>query len=217
MHNREFKRVAGKTEEEDREAAGFWKAIALANELGEDSGDINLDLILEIHRCILEQANPEAAGRFRIAGEDINPLQCIEPPLGSQVHKEMHLFAGDLKYKLGTIPTHSPKPTNKKAHHQWVDSVFDLAAWVQHKIVAIHPFCNGNGRSARLMTNIILRKFGMPSSIVKIEAEDKDKYLSALCQVDMYSDYKPLRDMILKGSLATLRKEKKRRMDKSSA
>ena len=38
--------------------------------------------------------------------------------------------------------------------------MIELAAWVQHGLTSIHPFVNGNGRVARLMTNVILRRFG---------------------------------------------------------
>jgi len=39
MHN-DFKRAEGKTELENREAAGFWKSIALANEIGKSNREI---------------------------------------------------------------------------------------------------------------------------------------------------------------------------------
>lgn len=216
MQHKEFQRAGNKTDLDNREAAGFWKAIALANDIGRTHREIDLSAILELNKCILEQANPEAAGRFRIAGEDIKKLTCIVPPPGSVIQEEMHEFEGNMKYKIKTIPTHSPKPNNKNAHKEWIDSVFDLAAWVQHSLVAIHPFCEANGRTSRLMTNVILRRFNLPSSDVKIEADDKEKYVGALCQIDEHNDYKPLKDMILKGSLSTLKKERDIRIRKQS-
>lgn len=207
MHN-DFQRAEGKTELESREAAGFWKSIALANEIGKSDREIDLGVILAINECILKDAIPESAGKLRIAGMDIKKLACIEPPPGSTVHEKMYEFEKDMKQRIKSIPIHSPNRDNKKIHLKWVDSVFELAAWIQHSIVAIHPFSEANGRTARLMTNVILRRFNFPPSDVKIEADDKGKYIKALCQIDEHSDYGPLKNMILKGSLMTLQKER---------
>lgn len=216
MHS-DFQRAEGKTELENREAAGFWKAIALANDIGRSDKEIDLSVILNLNKCILEDAIPEAAGKFRVAGQDVKKLTCIEPPPGSMVYEKMHEFEKNMKHQIRAIPIHSPKPRNKKAHKKWIDSVFELATWVQHSLVAIHPFSEANGRTARLMTNIILKKFNFPLSVVKIEAEDKDKYIAALCQIDKHGDYLPLRDIILKGSLATLQKERDIKLRKRSS
>ncbi|MES2436599.1 MAG: Fic family protein [Patescibacteria group bacterium] len=205
---KEFERATGKTDLENREASGFWKAITLSNDIGQGDQEINLEVILSLNRCILEHAIPEAAGKLRVTGEDILPLECVEPPPGSMVREKMYQFEKDLKHKIYIVPLRCPKPNNPKHYKKWVDSVFDLAAWVQHSLVAIHPFSEGNGRTARLMTNIILRRYNFPPTDVKIESDDKAKYLNALCQIDMYTDYKPLKDLILKGALATLQKER---------
>ena len=215
MHN-DFIRPENKVELEDREAAGFWKAIALSKEIGKSGREINLSVILELNKCILENAMPESAGILRVKGQDIKKLKCVEPPLGSAVSVRMYEFEKDMKYKISNIKLHSPNIKNKKIHRQWVDNVFNLAAWVQHSLVAVHPFCEANGRTARLMTNVILRRFGFPSTDVKIEAESKEKYIDSLCQIDKYGDYDKLKKLILKGSLETLKKEQKIRMRKQS-
>lgn len=193
MQRKGFHRPADKTELDDREAAGLWRAIALANDIGRTHREIDLSVILEINKCILEEANPEAAGRFRVDGEDIKKLTCIVPPPGSAVRVKMYEFEGNMMHKIKSIPSHSRKPHNKKRHGEWVDSIFDLAAWVQHSLVAIHPFCEANGRTSRLMTNVILRRFNLPPSDVKIEADNKEKYVNALCQIDEHNDYNLLK------------------------
>jgi fido (protein-threonine AMPylation protein) len=77
-----FRRPRNKVALEDLEAAGFWRAIALANKIGRDATKITIDTILAIHREIFQLAIPEIAGRFRENGEDIVKLKCIEPPPG---------------------------------------------------------------------------------------------------------------------------------------
>lgn len=39
----------------------------------------------------------------------------------------------------------------------------EVAVRVHHRLVLIHPFVNGHGRHARLVTNFLLRAFGRPS------------------------------------------------------
>ena len=157
---------------DDREAAGLWKAIALSKDIGEGTRALDLGVILELHKKIFVEAVPEFAGRFRKPGEDVKKLTCIEPPLGVAVHKKIHSFEMDLLYKIAHMDER-PDPRHKKLYRKWVEGVFDLAAWTQHRLVAIHPFCEGNGRVARLMTNVVLGRFHMPPTDVKIESDDK--------------------------------------------
>jgi|ERR1051325_4897607 fido (protein-threonine AMPylation protein) len=161
-------------------------------------------------------ALPEIAGRFRKAGEDVKKLTCIEPPLGSAVQEQMHSFEKDFIYRLSHIEVR-PDQKHKKRYKQWVNSVFDLAAWTQHKLVAVHPFCEGNGRVARLMTNVVLRRFHVPPTDVKIESEDKQRYITALCQIDNHANYELLKTLLIRGSIATLNQEKERRQKKQAA
>lgn len=57
-----------------------------------------------------------------------------------------------------------------------------LAAEFHYKFIRIHPFDDGNGRTARILMNFILMRFGYPPVIIK--TEDKENYFSALQQAD---------------------------------
>ena len=201
---------------DDREAAGLWKAIALSKEMGEDTRALDLEAVLDLHKKIFIEAMPEIAGRFRKAGEDVKKLACIEPPLGVAVSEKIHGFEKDMIYKIAHIAAR-PDPKHKKQYKRWVESVFDLAAWTQHKLVAIHPFSEGNGRVARLMTNVVLRRFHMPPTDVEMESDEKSKYINTLCQIDNHGDYEPLRTLLLSGSIATLNREREKRLNKQAA
>jgi Fic family protein len=61
-------------------------------------------------------------------------------------------------------------PTNR--------SVLEFAATVHTKLVTIHPFFDGNGRTARLLLNAVLVHFGWPAITVRFD--DRDRYLLAL-------------------------------------
>ncbi|WP_350291390.1 Fic family protein [uncultured Croceitalea sp.] len=57
-----------------------------------------------------------------------------------------------------------------------------LASIFHHRFVAIHPFDDGNGRMTRILTNLILLKFGYPISVIKNEL--KQDYYARLAQAD---------------------------------
>ncbi len=57
-----------------------------------------------------------------------------------------------------------------------------LAAEFHYKFIRIHPFDDGNGRTARILMNFILMKFGYPPIIIK--TQDKDNYFSVLQLAD---------------------------------
>ncbi|QHI37748.1 Adenosine monophosphate-protein transferase and cysteine protease IbpA [Kordia antarctica] len=53
-----------------------------------------------------------------------------------------------------------------------------VAAEFHYKFIRIHPFDDGNGRTARIIMNFILMKYGFPPTIIK--TEDKENYYAAL-------------------------------------
>jgi Fic family protein len=57
----------------------------------------------------------------------------------------------------------------------------------------------GNGRTARLVANLILERYGLVGISVKIEKENKNEYRKSLAQIDKYGDYEPLEEIISEG------------------
>ena len=57
-----------------------------------------------------------------------------------------------------------------------------LAAEFHYKFIRIHPFDDGNGRTARLLMNFILMQYGYPPVIIK--TEDKQNYFNVLRLAD---------------------------------
>jgi len=57
-----------------------------------------------------------------------------------------------------------------------------LASEFHYKFIRIHPFDDGNGRTARILMNFILLQFGYPPVIIK--TNDKLNYFAALRQAD---------------------------------
>lgn len=54
----------------------------------------------------------------------------------------------------------------------------ELAAIFHYKLTYIHPFTDGNGRTGRLMMNLILMQYGYPPAIIRIE--DRTEYMECL-------------------------------------
>jgi Fic family protein len=59
-----------------------------------------------------------------------------------------------------------------------VAAVIDLCAWVHAEWVRMHPFANGNGRTARLWANQIAMRYGLPP-FVRLRPRPDDGYAAA--------------------------------------
>ena len=83
----------------------------------------------------------------------------------------------------------------------WIDNdVYtpdEIAARLHHGLTVVHPFPNGNGRHARLMTDVFLRNMNQPGFTwgsggdLVHQGEVRNQYLAALRSADAY-DIKPL-------------------------
>jgi Fic-DOC domain mobile mystery protein B len=84
--------------------------------------------------------------------------------------------------------------------HYWIEngtySPDEIAARFHHRLALIHPFPNGNGRHARLISDVLVMKLGRPSftwgsaNPVK-EGEARTRYLEAMKAADK-GDIQPL-------------------------
>ena len=57
-------------------------------------------------------------------------------------------------------------------------AVYDLSFWAHYELVTIHPWADGNGRTSRLLMNLLQMEFGVLP--VKVLKEDKATYIQAL-------------------------------------
>jgi len=209
MAIKNFRWPKDEQELKEREAAGLWRAQTLAKEIGEGKEKITLAVILHIHKVFFENANPDIAGRFRRTGEDIKKLKFMTPPPGTAVQGKVYEFWREFDTRLSQmsgVPKNATKNVYKKALIKRNDTVVDLATWTQYQIAAIHPFCEGNGRMARLMTNLILHRFNLQPTDIKYEGENKIAYLDALGRIDRDSDYRHLKQLIVKGMITSYQK-----------
>ncbi len=77
----------------------------------------------------------------------------------------------------------------------------ETAIRFHHRLVWIHPFSNGNGRHARLMTDLLLEnildcsRFTWGSEDLSRAGDARQRYIAALHAADKY-DYEPLRRFV---------------------
>ena len=59
-----------------------------------------------------------------------------------------------------------------------VAAIYDLSFWAHYELVTIHPWADGNGRTCRLLMNLLQMEYGvLPTKVLK---EDKAEYIQAL-------------------------------------
>ena len=72
----------------------------------------------------------------------------------------------------------------------------ELAAQFHFRFVYIHPFSDGNGRTARLLMNLILMIYGFPPAIVKAANDARLKYYETLETASIGNDLGPFVELI---------------------
>ena len=127
-------------------------------------------LIRTLHQLVVLDTEKEWAGKYRtsnvlITGTDHKPPEAIEVP--GLMHELIDWTRKD-KTKLHSV---------------------ELSAILHHKLVHIHPFFDGNGRTARLAMNVFLLQDGYP--LVIILKNDRKKYYRVLARADK-GDYSTL-------------------------
>jgi hypothetical protein len=71
---------------------------------------------------------------------------------------------------------------------------FYIAVWVHTRIVQIHPFEDGNGRTSRLLLNIILVRLGLPPVLAEFP---KQEYNVVLNEFFRTGELGPVVDLLL--------------------
>jgi Fic family protein len=147
-------------------------------------GDVPLteNFIRELHSLLLKESYEVDA----ITPEGLPTKKRIE--IG-----QYKTSANHVKTKIGEIfrfatPEETPAKMNDlidwfrdKKQESDVNPII-LAVEFHYKFILIHPFDDGNGRTARIVMNFILMQFGYPPVIIK--TEDKEQYFAALRQAD---------------------------------
>lgn len=166
--------ISGKPLKDHLEAINHKEAILWLEEEVNKKEPVNLDVILELHKIILTKINDAEAGRFRHEPVFIRGARFV-PPNPAKVYSLMEEFEKWLK-------------ENAKIY------VVERAALAHFKLVSIHPFFDGNGRTARLLMNLILMQNGYPPAIIL--AKERKNYFSLLEEGNLKGNIAPFINFI---------------------
>lgn len=149
--------IKGKSLREHFEAVNHQEAIEFVENLVSDRYTLTAKDILSVHELVLQKIEKDFAGRFRTSGVRISGANFV-PPNALKVDDFMtELIGWTNQSDLNTIIK---------------STVF------HHRFVWIHPFFDGNGRTVRLVFNLLLMKDGFPPAIIL--KNDRKKYYDAL-------------------------------------
>lgn len=156
--------VKGKPLKDHLEAKDHYAAVEYLYDLVEKDKHhtVSERLIRSLHQLIVQETEKEEAGKYRTANVYIAGAKHT-PPDAFQVPRLMNEAIRWLN-------------SNKKM------GCVELSALFHHKLVHIHPFFDGNGRTARLVMNLLLMSNGYPLSIIL--KQDRKKYYNVLAKAD---------------------------------
>lgn len=200
--------VGGKSVQEHNEVLGLDAAMKYINQtlLYKPLNEFTVEDIKEIHRRVLGYCDPIESGQFRKHQVNLK-IRLINLRLLMRCLK-IQIF---LKVYVGKFTPPGPEKVEEEMNKfvEWLNSnqlqlahPIQIATLVHYKFVYIHPFYDGNGRTGRLLMNLILMKFGYPPIIIL--KEQRLEYYECLIKGNQ-GDLKPLVRFIARCTQRTLK------------
>lgn len=157
--------IKGKPLKDHLEAKSHTEALEYLYELVAKGRGITFSerLIREFNQIVMRDLDKEWSGRYRnsnviIGGADHQPPEAMEVP---RLMRELVAWVRRNRMVLHPV---------------------ELAALLHHRLAHIHPFFDGNGRTSRLVMNVVLMQAGFP--LVVILKTDRKKYYRTLAEAD---------------------------------
>ncbi|GMQ57733.1 Fic family protein [Vallitalea sediminicola] len=161
--------IGGKRLSEHLEVINHKDAIIYVEEIVKSKEDLTEWQIKNIHRLVLKGIDDANAGQYRKQNVIISGAKHI-PPDYLVLKDKMNKF---IKWYMSK---------DAKEMHP-----IERAARVHGDFVKIHPFIDGNGRTARLLLNLELMKSGYPPIVIK--NSERMRYYEALDKAHTMGDY----------------------------
>jgi len=152
--------ASGKPLKDHLEAVDHYEAIRYVRGLARLRSPLTEMDVRNLHRLVMLRSSPESAGRYADQGRYVlTDTGRHSFPSPAELPALMHDFAVWLGAAADT-------PASSFAAHR--------------RLVEIHPFNDGNGRTARLLMNLILIRGGLPP--IAVRPTDRPAYIAALQQ-----------------------------------
>ena len=146
--------------------------------------ELSKDLILLLHQMLIGGINDAIAGRFREQGEYV---------------------------RVGTHIAPAPEHVERMIDDILVEYSSDLGSYFLDKIArfhldfeTIHPFCDGNGRLGRVLTNFQLIQLGLPCLIIR--NSEKERYYQAFRDYEDRQTTRTMEDILALALVESLHK-----------
>lgn len=151
--------------DEIRDVQSQKKALELVQDFIKSKKSISEDFIKSVHRQVTSNVmDVFLHGKYRDHEAGIGKTTKLFPS------------PTEVKKLMPELATTISKMEKQKQHPAVI------AAYAHYKLLAIHPFQDGNGRTARLLMNAILLKYHYPITI--IDASQRYKYYEMLQKAD---------------------------------
>jgi Fic family protein len=169
--------IGGKKLREHFEVINHAEAIQYVKEVVDRKIELSEFVIKSIHQLVLRNIDDENAGRYRTINVGISGSKHIPPSFPTVPEKMEQLIQWYQQKKDQLHPV-------------------ELAARLHFQFVYIHPFTDGNGRTARLLMNLILMGYGFPPAIVKAEGKARMAYYETLEEASVNDNLNPFIHLI---------------------
>lgn len=157
--------ITGKPLKDSLEAKNLAHAMDYFEELAKQTNKaITANDVRRIHAAILKGIDDLNGGKYRLSEVEISGSR-FKPPTYVQIPSMMDEFCDWLEKVTSPSREFSFSPIiAASAAHTW--------------FVCIHPFIDGNGRTARILMNLVLMRHGYPISV--ITRDDRARYYDTL-------------------------------------
>ncbi|MBE6138724.1 MAG: Fic family protein [Firmicutes bacterium] len=148
----------------------------------DDGHWLNLYIILKLHALLYSKVDyPEFGGSFRTENCCIESSDVTTTP-HELVPKEITALYSEFEelLKLGR------SINERKAHDELINYV-DAVIRLKCKLIKIHPFKDGNGRTCRALVNLMFKQVNLPP--VYIQKREKEEYIRAMDSALRNQDY----------------------------
>ena len=167
--------IGGKPVKDHLEVIGQANAYDLLFDIAQNEKDITEQTILKLHHMLYNNIDEAKSGKYRDCNVLITGSE-YELPKHDKLPELMQEFCAEI-------------PVKKENLHP-----VEFSAWLHERLVSIHPFIDGNGRTARLIMNLALLQAGY--NIITIPPVVRNDYIFGLQEAQLKDNIQPFTNFI---------------------
>ncbi len=150
----------------------YHEALLLALSLAKSKTTISVDMLKKINATVMQSTGKihnTALGNIDERKGEIRKMNVSVSNRYFPNYLKVPDLLNDYCYSLNNLIQDCPLKKTEQ---------LKISFWAHFHLVSIHPFCDGNGRTSRLIMNFVQQYFNLPLSLVY--KEDKIDYFNAL-------------------------------------